>query len=811
MKSKGMFIIFIMFCSIMINAGNINTDSAGSNDTTNSTDTTGATGSTEQPWLKLLNLDFEETIPDGWTVRGEGYKVGPDKAEAASGKQSLCFTHVKKTESEYPAFASLRLPLKYFQGKRIRFSGKIKVPGRTNFYLWIRTDAGEDPNAFKRLQGLDPKSVGKWKEYSIEMDIPAGTSHLFVGASLRGKGRAWLDNLSIKSLPAENPKPIAISGKVVDHNEKPVPGAIITARTFFQDTALVSTTSDNNGKFLFHQPPGLVLYLTASASCTNTPYLTGGILQELSYNKDVNDLVFKLKPGKGFTIKGKVNTPGGKIPTDLYVFASRIELFGDAPFYVKPEADGRFRIRVPAGAPYRVCLDTPGLHAVPVIVKPDFKGNCTLDAFETKPAPTEVVAWIKQNAVPLPDPDTGKLKSTDHPELGPAFKKLIGNARVVAFGESSHGQREIFQMKHRFLEFLVEEMGFTVFSFEDSWPISFAVNEYVLEGKGSAEKVLSHFHMIWNTEEVLAILKWMRAYNADPSHKKKVKFFANDIYNNVFAAEFVARFLEKLDPVMLKKSGKLIDVLKNPAFFRILYDYKPEQCDSLKKDIQELLHHFDKEKENYSAKKSPRDWSVARHHVRYLQQVAHYAMENSDYDSIDIRDRAMAENTLWFLENEPPGTRIMHWAHNYHICTASYPGFTSSPMGKYLRDKLGSDYLAVGFEFNRGSFQSRDCTPSRTPFMLRSFSIAPKPGSYATAMSRADFPYFLLDLRDIPGKGAVFDWFAGPRVFKSIDSAFSTEKDVLHLFKLPEYFDAIIFIEETTRARPVASRRFPGR
>jgi erythromycin esterase len=44
------------------------------------------------------------------------------------------------------------------------------------------------------------------------------------------------------------------------------------------------------------------------------------------------------------------------------------------------------------------------------------------------------------------------------------LRSVVGEARIVAMGEATHGSREFFQMKHRMLEFLAEKMGFTVFA-----------------------------------------------------------------------------------------------------------------------------------------------------------------------------------------------------------------------------------------------------------------------------------------------------------------------------------------------------------
>jgi erythromycin esterase-like protein len=75
------------------------------------------------------------------------------------------------------------------------------------------------------------------------------------------------------------------------------------------------------------------------------------------------------------------------------------------------------------------------------------------------------VAWMKANAVPL----TTVVAGNGFADMRP-LAKLIGNARIVALGEATHGSREFFQLKHRMLEFLATEMGFTIFSIEANMP-----------------------------------------------------------------------------------------------------------------------------------------------------------------------------------------------------------------------------------------------------------------------------------------------------------------------------------------------------
>jgi hypothetical protein len=60
-----------------------------------------------------------------------------------------------------------------------------------------------------------------------------------------------------------------------------------------------------------------------------------------------------------------------------------------------------------------------------------------------------------------------------------AFGDAVGDARIVALGEATHGTREFFQMKHRLLEYLVREKGFTVLAREQNWPDALALDRYI--------------------------------------------------------------------------------------------------------------------------------------------------------------------------------------------------------------------------------------------------------------------------------------------------------------------------------------------
>src|SRR5436190_4644565 len=150
--------------------------------------------------------------------------------------------------------------------------------------------------------------------------------------------------------------------------------------------------------------------------------------------------------------------------------------------------------------------------------------------------------WIRANAIRLSTTEAGHGFADMQ-----ALKPLIGNARIVSLGEATHGTREFFQLKHRMLEFLATEMGFTIFSIEANMPEAYRLNDYVLDGTGDPAQLLRGMYFwTWDTEEVLDMIRWMREFNK--SGKGRVEFTGFDMQTPAVAAEIVRSFAALYEP-----------------------------------------------------------------------------------------------------------------------------------------------------------------------------------------------------------------------------------------------------------------------
>ena len=167
-----------------------------------------------------------------------------------------------------------------------------------------------------------------------------------------------------------------------------------------------------------------------------------------------------------------------------------------------------------------------------------------------------VVDWISAHAVRLRTPEAGNGFADMQP-----LKKMIGNARIVSLGEATHGTREFFQLKHRMLEFLATEMGFTIFSIEANMPEAYRLNDYVLNGNGDPAKLIKGMYFwTWDTQEVLDMVLWMREFNK--SGKGRVQFTGFDMQTPNVAADIVSDFVAKNDTAYADALRKASDIAK---------------------------------------------------------------------------------------------------------------------------------------------------------------------------------------------------------------------------------------------------------
>ncbi|MDX1394208.1 MAG: erythromycin esterase family protein [Gemmatimonadota bacterium] len=411
----------------------------------------------------------------------------------------------------------------------------------------------------------------------------------------------------------------------------------------------------------------------------------------------------------------------------------------------------------------------------------------------TGPAPDEVtpeiVAWLRSSVAPF---ETVEVRDDRH-DLQ-AFGEMVGSARIVSLGEATHGTREFFAMKHRILDYLVREKGFTIFAIEATWPEMNRIDDWV-KGAGQpsdAETLLAgQYFWTWNTETVFDLMHWARDYNLTEGAAEPVSVLGFDMQFPGMAIHNVRAVLEPIDPDGAAFAAGEYECLpaNDPSgSFSARYDDASVIAQAACRGRIDAVHDYlVANRSSLETMSSSESFARALQSARLVQQFEDFAAGRSP----GARDLYMAENVDWLLEQAGPDARAVLWAHNGHVRDA--PGW----MGSYLRAEHGSDMVIVGFDFDRGSFTAVATLPGGVGG-LQEHTVGPAPaGSYESYFRAAGEPRFFLDLRGRGYASPATSWLAGPRLMRAVGAVYTPlepERFFLNV-AMPQQFDVMIYIE----------------
>ena len=416
----------------------------------------------------------------------------------------------------------------------------------------------------------------------------------------------------------------------------------------------------------------------------------------------------------------------------------------------------------------------------------------------------QVTNWISKNAAPLKNVEVSE-ETKDLRNL----KKALAGVRVVGLGEATHGSREFFLVKHRLLAFLVKEMDFTHFAIEGSQSGARAINDYVLHGKGSGAVALAGMNFWqWNTEEVAALIEWMRNYNQTVADEKKVQFIGFDFQGNAPAVKEMLHFLQKVAPERVAGAETILQPLvlpvdpAKPTYIQY-YTFSKTRKDSVIQQVAQLQDFVKTNQRSFEEKTSSSDVALALQNMLLLHQFV-ITYNTPGYDIKDpesglaMRDRYMAKNLGKVLSTRSEN-KVIVWSHNEHVKRDAYN------MGYYLSEQLGEAYYAIGMGFDEGSFQAIEIT-SKGAGPVKVMTVGPAfQNSVDWFIKRAGKGSAFLDFRKAPRSGPVWEWLATAFDMRSIGNGFAPQNPSGYFrppVVLQDSYDGLIYIEKVTSARP---------
>lgn len=399
------------------------------------------------------------------------------------------------------------------------------------------------------------------------------------------------------------------------------------------------------------------------------------------------------------------------------------------------------------------------------------------------------------------------------------------DGRIIALGEATHGTREFFRLKHRLFRHLVRERGARVFAIEANLPESLAINEYVLHGEGNPEEALENIYFwTWNVDSVLSFIEWMREFNDGRPLEDRVRFYGFDAQYTSGAVNRLQSYLEAVDTNLSSDTEAELGVLDDDGTKPKDDETRERQLEAAEEVLPELETLLETTRDSVVKQEGEAAWELARRCLRVIGQVMDSRRAQLEYggnfdgenpESLErllrARDEAMADNVDWLLdfeETEP----IVLWAHDAHINRNKQQvrgtGAIATPMGGFLTDRHGEEYVPVGFSFGCGSFQAftdtdDDAGPELDGHTLRS----PVSGTIDERFDELESDIGLIDITEATADERLQSLLDSPQPRFSVGATYNpaAPEDYLTDYTYSEAFDAVCYVAETTRARPVGA------
>lgn len=351
-------------------------------------------------------------------------------------------------------------------------------------------------------------------------------------------------------------------------------------------------------------------------------------------------------------------------------------------------------------------------------------------------------------------------------------------AQIVALGEATHGNKEFQQLRLDVLQVLVEKYGVRAFALEADYGGCEAINCYIHgEGGTAADALSATGFAIYRTEEMENLVEWMRDYNASAAQGDDLRFYGFDMEQRAYTYRYLLEAVHKanIDSTEFEK-------MWNSESSNYANVYTAEQRAEIISAIKEQL--------------PPEDaWAI--HFADILLQNIQLGKYIDDSGELNAqRDRMMAENTLWILQQEQArgNSRILISGHNNHIMQCENAG--TPVLGSLLAENLGDGYFAIGTDFYKSVCNlPKPYTGKRITHTFYSYD------PLAKASKKCGFDVSFLDFSKVPEDSALTQYLANSISMGSLGESYSVLMNFVprsyRVQRIPQdAYDAMVFVTD---------------
>jgi len=277
----------------------------------------------------------------------------------------------------------------------------------------------------------------------------------------------------------------------------------------------------------------------------------------------------------------------------------------------------------------------------------------------------EEINWIRGNSKEI------LLDDNDYEKFG-FLDSLLKNKRIVMLGENTHGASEYYLLKNRIIQYLHNNLGYNILTWESSFMDCYAVQS--LKTELSPEQMANgSLHFAYKSKQVLPIMTYVK--NSD------LILTGMDSQPTVYS-DATAKFLQK-NPCFQELSNDIyyLDSLaQTPSEFM----WKDKNRKELAEQYQSILNKLK------NAPCSHENLEIVERGLK--DRINDMVKRNKE------RDERMASNLMWLLYHKYPNEKFIVYAHNAHIDRQNQKNSyaNSKSMAEFLPDSVLDMSYTIG-------------------------------------------------------------------------------------------------------------------
>jgi erythromycin esterase len=294
------------------------------------------------------------------------------------------------------------------------------------------------------------------------------------------------------------------------------------------------------------------------------------------------------------------------------------------------------------------------------------------------------------------------------------LKSIIKDKQIIILGESSHGDGKTFEVKVNMIKYLQKEFGFNTVAMEGAGFLDMQLMSGKLYPDSLIEQSFSYsWYSMWsNSKQVQPLIEIFKNDEINYFGIENQPVYCGMYlirYLKTYLKDYQLNFLNEIDWKKLHNINNYLNVMDSSKLRdNDITFYKKNLI--LIKDTLQSITALKKESFNESREILIEAINNALSFAeQYSANLYTYEGQNK---GINIRDRQMAKNLIWYLDRHPE-EKIIVWTANFHGAkninqvryndtdTSLYNSFKL--FASYIDDKYGDKLYSIAFTSSTGN------------------------------------------------------------------------------------------------------------